>query len=379
MLAQMNALKQYLDLKTRVLSFFRISIKDPVCLIFVPLLFWRFYEESWQADWIEKWGFVVLGAGLYLIFTIPFAKIQKAFLSFYLVIASASTYYGFFHKPPTVNLPLIPPDLRSVIENIIYRFNSPVPESAAHLLAFFAFLIFVKMKLDLKKYLEIVGWFLFFCVVVTPSRTLDVPFIHNPTMAATFIILTIRNPVSILAAVLTHSYTGAAVWCVFGLWELRRYFDIVYLFIAAISAFAAIEAFNFWEKIPSNLRFWVWSNYLEWFSGLSVWQILFGAGPGMTANWLPFFSLTHPFGKIAHVYIWAHNDWLQSLIEIGVIPFGFGLLALRKLFSMAQESDQGLILGISAAMVTNPVMHFPIAALIGFSLVSRNINKKENF
>jgi hypothetical protein len=121
----------------------------------------------------------------------------------------------------------------------------------------------------------------------------------------------------------------------------------------------------------------------HWFSG-NGWVHLFGFGNGTEGYLLPRWINELPSHRTASpgttfdYFFWQHSDWLQQLIEQGVI----GLIALVTMFVCAlQQSAKKApwlfcaVAGYGTMAVFNFPAHLPAHALVGVTLLAMTFRK----
>lgn len=150
---------------------------------------------------------------------------------------------------------------------------------------------------------------------------------------------------------------------------------LVGVLISATCVLAAYKQMN-----PSNEfladrgRVNIWRmTYYKWRESGHTY---FGLGPGTSLVNLPVWEIkTHAPAldnkDEAHLFMWAHNDWLQLLIECGVVGLMCGLyLYIYCMYSSYPYPKVfAALLGYGGMMAVNYPIHMPMHALFGGYLV----------
>lgn len=320
-----------------------------VFLSVLGIVFWKPEDSGMASIWIERWAILagmVLSVG---ILSSPMKFYTHKFFLLYLSLVSLwGAFYSGFYQEPAEILPL----LRSA--------------STQHVLLSFCFLLFLRERIKVNTALGWAGFTLFFAILVSVHPTQEVFLIHNPSMAATFVVLASGIGLwSIAAALLTHSWTAGIVFICGLLWRFRDHVLRAWVFVlACMIAFLCTIG-----HIPDNGRFAMWKCLVSWWNELPGIQKLFGVGAGSIRVFLPMQEFQM---GTAEVHVWAHNDWLQFLLEYGVIGWMLGLAsALLALKHM--KKDGPVFVGLCAAMCTNMPLHWALTALVGWALVEKNL------
>jgi O-antigen ligase len=194
------------------------------------------------------------------------------------------------------------------------------------------------------------------------------------------------------------------VWALIGaLAVLISHSGISYL--ALIFAFSAF----FISRKPNDYRSWLWVSGLlpigialgsfvkeQWFHHISrydAWPMFFkswtsqanpliGWGPGSFPYFGPNSQLQNNFmvevrEKTIHGtwWQWAHNDWLQVLLEFGVIGLILSLIVYFSLLkkSFGRPAFFGGVVAFGVTMIANYPMHIAQGALLAWFLVFETI------
>jgi O-antigen ligase len=122
------------------------------------------------------------------------------------------------------------------------------------------------------------------------------------------------------------------------------------------------------DLLGGNGRYPVWRMALEWWGAMPWPWIPLGLGTGAFAWWFPAEQIRVGW-TFAGIFTWAHNDWLQILIEQGAI--GLALVLALYLLALARAwrdrlDRPWLFAALAAAGVaglTQPLLRFHASAL----------------
>jgi hypothetical protein len=164
---------------------------------------------------------------------------------------------------------------------------------------------------------------------ITVWRTLDRTVSKNMRIfygasAALFIILTYIEQSSISYAAIVASQ-ATLIFCVlsiiFGFWRSA----LVAGALVALMIPVGIIFDDEWAGFLSISRFQFWPMYFNWWKENA--SLLFGTGTGTFRHIGPVIQ-TLKQKDVGEWWLWAHNDWLQILFEVGIL----GALASLSLF-----------------------------------------------
>ena len=192
-----------------------------------------------------------------------------------------------------------------------------------------------------------------------------------------------------LATLLCSSITGdKGVWLValvvLSSWlyftEMKRYLLLLPTLMASILGCLWLMGTNIFgifssgDRIVKHLGFlrYYWDN--DW--------IYFGSGQGSFSTLSSIKTFTdNPQAKSAELWLWAHSDFLQVLLEQGLVGFSLVCLFLYHLFSKIIKKQDAILLssllGYCALAVVYFPVHWPVEAFIGVTLVSLSFRLKE--
>ncbi len=130
--------------------------------------------------------------------------------------------------------------------------------------------------------------------------------------------------------------------------------------------FATLGIIDPTEVFSTSLRASNWTVlYTKWLHSSGV---IFGLGPGSMQFYLPFWQdkLNLIYNREHTFWLWMHNDWLQLLLEYGVVGFlNFVCLWLVCLKRAWRETSLfASVIAIGAIMVGNYPWHIAATALI---------------
>jgi hypothetical protein len=308
------------------------------------------------------------------------------FLTYYLLQCVRSGYSEGFHSianPTSLTYSLLQ-CVRSGYPEGIYSIAIPIdlPTIAAlqttgkeHLVLLFAFLMFLCLNLDPSRWLKRASMIMSIAIICSPillpGRRMpwqEVPVMSNPSMAATFVVLASGlHPLSAMIALACRSYTALLCFAIGWIWT-RKYKSRLYFIIALVMA-----AFFYFHGVPDNGRLAVWKYYLEFWKSQSWGHVFFGIGPGATRVWLPWLDYLDSIRRhdvAANIFLWAHNDWLQELIEIGITGTALILFCARDLWLLASDKNKAILLAFGAAMMTDFPIHWYFPAIVLWSICS---------
>jgi hypothetical protein len=333
-----------------------------IALLLVALICWRPENSSWQAMWTEKWGLVV-GAFLLLgLQRLPWRRwIYGLTLGYFVVMALLSAYLGGYRTD-------IPKEMVSVLRQA----------SLEQLLALGAFAVAVSRvecldppmfrwpvsSWSIRKWTALLVAIL---IAASPHPSIEVLALHNPSMAATFVVLASScTPWALVAVLMTKSWAAGGSLLLGLAWRHRDNWRIM----AAIEVVARIAVVVVIRKgFPDHGRLRFAADFFEIWQSAGWRAVVFGLGPGTTRVYLPLASaILHP----ANTSVWLHNDWLQWAGELGLVGGSLAAWSAILLWRDTSEEDRPLFLAYAASMLMNFPTHWPLTALVGWALVARN-------
>jgi hypothetical protein len=113
------------------------------------------------------------------------------------------------------------------------------------------------------------------------------------------------------------------------------------------------------QRLPNMPRWNAWAMFInEWIDG---GKHFFGEGQGSFMFWGPHAQLTNEFEVKKGLWLWAHNDWLQLLIETGIVGIMVYLNLFRSVlvhyYREQNWSHVGMTLSFGVVMLGN----YPLA------------------
>lgn len=315
-------------------------------LFLTIVLLWKYSDQRWQANWVEPWMILIVGFSVAQVVRSRLGFWSKVFLVYFVAVAAL----GSITQTPKELSPLLK---NSSIEQLllVWVFLGSQP----HLGLF-------------SKPLKWVAWIVAIGTIFSSDRTLYVTFLQNPSMAATFVVLASGvSPYSGLIALICHSWTASACFVAGTLFQWRH------TLLARLGAGFCLlwVGFKAYTGTPFNGRLEIWKNYLSFWVSRGWGDIFFGMGPGTTRVWLPYVSFLHHQGNTVDTFIWAHSDWIQLLIEMGGVGWVLGVFAFTEIY---KKSDQKpVLIAYAVAMSSNMPLHWPLLALVGWSLLANEI------
>ncbi len=222
-----------------------------------------------------------------------------------------------------------------------------------------------------------------FAYLAFKPEQIEYPFKPLNTLKKKDFIQIIIDGLTVLVPVLAVFASGqsipvGALALVVGAWVLcekgKSALPLALCFMATILIIGFVFTDNF---LANSGRFEIWKiNLKEWWENLDIW---IGAGNG------EFYNIGPETQKRAGAehnlwWIWAHNDWLQTLIEQGIIGLGLhiGLFssALWKTFTSKRSADFAAVVGYGGVCFFNFNVHMAIPALLGLVIVARVFDKE---
>lgn len=125
-----------------------------------------------------------------------------------------------------------------------------------------------------------------------------------------------------------------------------------------------------------DTRWTAWSMFVKfWESHFSIW---FGSGLGTFKLWGPATQFENHWHEQS-LWLWAHNDWLQVLLELGVI--GLVLASLTYVYVLVKSYDRPFLFGglvaLGVVMAGNYPLHQATFALLVWWLCFETIYECE--
>ena len=355
-------------------------------LIFLGVLFfWFTGDHSLNSIWLSKWGVVFLACGISL--TWWTWKISRGLAPLVFTVF-LSAWGPLFWAPRLDGYPL---ELRLALMESV---------GGATLLFVLLLVVVSRLKAEALESLEIgfaylggIASLMVLLVADDYDVTQWVPLFDNPSLCGSFIAVTMA---------LSFRLDGPwrMILCGMGLAALA-YMRATVPFLAsgaALCAYALSGGFRGVRWTPWGLfaaagvapwflilapkegwfsdsgRFSMWGKALDaWRSG-DLWTRLLGWGPGTTRVWNPLIQVAN--GKAIDQgvwHLWIHNDWLQLLLELGIVGAIAVLVASAAWCLRARKDPVILSAGAAYAVVMtfNFPWRWPVHAVLGAVLVAR--------
>lgn len=183
----------------------------------------------------------------------------------------------------------------------------------------------------------------------------------------------------VAAIAITKSRTGAFIVGTFMLVNALQYFYIKFsktkatFFSALLFLLALLPVWIFEEKIFSDARFEMWGNFYDWW--IAHANIAYGIGIG-SFEWTGPSLYAGKFFQTNHIGFWmVHNDWVQMLIEGGVIGLILMITGYLIVAAKLRGKDLSAWLAIGAGAFFYYIWHaFPIQ-FISLILIRKSFNR----
>lgn len=323
--------------------------------LFASLFLWSPEDTSLQAVWVERWGWVAALIGT-VYATSAFrwkTKLAPLFIVYFLINAILCNFLGGYFN---------------VEKELVLLLRSTAQDQ---IILLFVFLAFLRVKIDLRSWLLVGSVVMGVGILLSSTRTEMTPFITNPSMAATFVVLASRvAPWAILPALFAHSYTACITWFIATLFRCRRRVPPLLwagLFCIGLGGYLKLG------HIPDNGRFQAWTTHFTWWLGEGWRTIFLGAGAGSTKVWYPLNAMLKSVDGQANIVWLLHNDFLQATIEYGLIGMALILGVFFELFTIVDAEDRVILLAYAVASMTNFPAHYALTAFVVWDLFKRNL------
>lgn len=121
-----------------------------------------------------------------------------------------------------------------------------------------------------------------------------------------------------------------------------------------------------------------WPMFFNWY--MDHINILTGSGAGTFKFYGPFIQEVNQY-QVGRWWLWAHNDWLQILLEFGVLGFS---LAIFSYFILLKKSFDkpflfGALIAYGVVMAGNYPVHIAMFGLLGFWLTFETLWGKDAY
>lgn len=317
-------------------------------LLAATLLLWHPGSSSWQTLWVERWAFL-WGFGLiFFIGRLPWKKFYSLWALYFVCLALRSAIEIPGGVPPSLVAPLHEAALSTLLAGL-------------GLLALHSF--------PVRKWLKAAGVAQAILILFSPAPHFQVLGLSNPSLAGTFVALTLFEGYWVWLALLAVFTVGRHLpWAVLGvawLWMQHERHDHRFWFLSMLLPATVFGCLTF----PLNGRGPIWSAALQFFRR-QVWdRQMFGLGAGSASVYLPAIQLDPEKAAPQTLSLWLHNDWFQIIFEWGYVGLFLAVAIFVLLFLKAQKRNEAVLLGYAVAMVGNPVLHFPLTALVLWAVI----------
>lgn len=188
-------------------------------------------------------------------------------------------------------------------------------------------------------------------------------------------------PIAILAIYLSHASVpiGALAVALFVMCSTWNRFSIKKRFFFAVliaAVLIGVGRFHDDQLFDSALRFPAWKSFMPlWWNTANLFT---GFGPGSWSVLIPNYQLVTGFGinytvnpPLGYFWTFAHNEWLQTLFEFGVIGLVLAVLIFVKclliFFKNNEREALASSLALGGSLCFNYTTRFvPCALLLGF-------------
>lgn len=142
------------------------------------------------------------------------------------------------------------------------------------------------------------------------------------------------------------------------------------LFLGAFLVGSGVEA----EFFSSSGRFEIWRELVPRY--LSTANILIGSGGGSYQVLGPLMQSTF---KAQWLHFFMHSDWLQVLLEFGIIGLGMALYLYGRVLISLRENPElfAVACALGAGALFNWPMHHPLTALLAVWVFRESLAKKD--
>lgn len=355
------------------------------------IVFWRLNDNSLHSIWLSRWLLLLVGA-LILLTRYIYRRVHPAvaWISFTTILSVLYTVFWtprFGAEPFEVQLGL---KLASAMAGLMYV-----------ILLFAALAMTCAQGLRILTGLAISGLVYPLIIYVRWGTGQDVhsylPFFDNPSMAASFIVLClflIDRGVELLpkstllrcviwayglgAVLLTTSSTpllalglGWGVRLLHAKGETKRKLVMGLGLGSPVLVAIALHLDSWHGWVSDSGRFWIWGSCIKFWWHSGMWNVVTGFGAGTLRVLYPIIQMTDPTNSWPSTYIlWLHNDWVQMLMEQGLLGFSAFLYLVYSMFKRRREPGfQAVCAAFGGVMFTNFPFHMAPHALFGVLLV----------
>lgn len=150
--------------------------------------------------------------------------------------------------------------------------------------------------------------------------------------------------------------------------KAKRFAYLVALLVVPLFLFGAGYLHEGHEFVSSSGRMDLWEHLMPiWYQKADIWT---GAGVAIIYSWAPLIQKAFD-PRARNFFIWLHSDWLQLLVEEGVIGLASYLLLYFVCLKRAFKSNYlfAALVGFGVCAGANYPMRLPIHAFFGASIV----------
>lgn len=130
-----------------------------------------------------------------------------------------------------------------------------------------------------------------------------------------------------------------------------------------------LDSWHSW--VSDSGRFWIWGTCIKYWWHSGPWNVVAGFGAGTLRVFYPIIQMTDATNPwpTRHM-LWLHNDWLQVLVEQGVLGFLAFLYLVITMFKRKRDPGiRAMFAAYGGVMWTNFPFHMAPHALFGVLLV----------
>jgi hypothetical protein len=270
--------------------------------------------------------------------------------------------------------------------------------ATAGLIPIIAFILFMKLKTEpLYKWAKLSGIIVAMGVIYQAfmhlafrgtSQTIQVPFFSNPSLTGTFIALACFEVtglawwVATAGVFLTGAFTPALLWVLFNIKRVKLW--MAPLLITGIACVVIRKG-----TLIDSGRKMIWQTLYTFWENQNWPHYYFGLGFGSSQVWLPKLQFTQAIAEAqakginfvppVGAYVWAHQDHLQILAELGLVGAVLYVIALVTLFRIASPKSRLFLVGFGLAMMSGFPLHLaPHALLLWIVLKHETLKEDED-
>lgn len=194
-----------------------------------------------------------------------------------------------------------------------------------------------------------------------PGRKRKLEFIGLGLFMATIIYTRARNASMIIGIMLVSNILQF-------LWHTISRKAFFRASIAGLTV-ALASLYLYWPKILSDPRIGTWKSFIGWWSENA--DTAYGTGLG-SIEWIgPFLDPGPQYHDTGMGFYEAHNDWVQILIESGVIGFALAIFGYIYVATKLRGRDLTIWLGIGFGMIFYYPTHSWIVQILALIIMTR--------